>query len=533
LNPTSQKRSKSAIRGLIRDAHEVLDSLGDDAVAMQPIEDSSSLTEEQREHMAEVGALVREGVDIPQELVDVVSEDGSFRIEPTDDKMQLVLRVEPPIGTGRPVERSQVIAELKNLGVVRGVLGPAIGKVLRRVEADDEPAEAVIVRGRPPVAGRDGLVKLFRRETPDSALRRADVPLEQAEPDHQWTCKPDDIVAQVVPPKPGKAGFDALGQPIAAPASSEPDLAPGENIERRDGKLIAKAGGVIVIEDGKVHVKQLLILPGDLTPQDPAVRFDGEVRIQGTVRSGVELEATGDIEIAGAVEAATVTSTAGSITIKKGVVGKEQAQVRAEGGIVAKFAEKAFLRCNGDMTLTNGLLHCRAVCAGHLKVTGSRGRIAGGRVLACKHVDAQQIGAPGELRTSLIVGLSRESLDALSEDEAFILRWRQRAERLKAVGDKIQRMAGDVQSLGPDEKQTFAEVRCRQVQAEQAVKAAEDRLAERLADAADNVVATVKAGVLRPGVTVQAGARVHRVDQERQAAALVAAPGEPIRLQAA
>lgn len=186
--------------------------------------------------------------------------------------------------------------------------------------------------------------------------------------------------------------------------------------EVEDGNKIilhAKKDGVVTFKDGKIHVLNHLVIPGDVDFSTGNIEFNGNVTVKGTVRDGFKVVADKDISILdemgiGAVE--KIHSINGKIYIKGGVSGKGKAIIEAKSGVYIKYANDCTIICDGDIHIGYYAIDSN-IKANNIIVDSIRGRIIGGTLHAKAKISSSTIGNVMERKTVLNVeGFDRKTI---------------------------------------------------------------------------------------------------------------------------
>jgi uncharacterized protein (DUF342 family) len=145
------------------------------------------------------------------------------------------------------------------------------------------------------------------------------------------------------------------------------------------------------------------LITDDIRPAGTTVRYDGNVEIIGTVKSGARLEVDGDIGIFGNVEDAEIVA-AGNVMIDGGFLGTGGGRIACRGGFEASFVQGQRIEAGGDVNVTKGLISSTVYTSGRVLVGGAGG-IVGGEIHAYRGLEAGSLGSPRPVTTVLEVGI--------------------------------------------------------------------------------------------------------------------------------
>lgn len=141
------------------------------------------------------------------------------------------------------------------------------------------------------------------------------------------------------------------------------------------------------------------------------VAYDGNVLVEGNVRSGSIIKASGDVVVNGFVEAAQIIC-GGNVFIRKGMNGSESGCVKAEKNVFGYFFEDAEVYA-GENIQGDYFFKSVLYANGTVKSAGKKGVIAGGDICARRGLHAISLGNPAELPTNIKLGF----LDTIREKE--------------------------------------------------------------------------------------------------------------------
>ena len=110
----------------------------------------------------------------------------------------------------------------------------------------------------------------------------------------------------------------------------------------------------------------------------------------------------GNITVGGVVEACTVEA-GGDLVVSGGVQGDNQAVIRAQRNIFAKFIENSCVYVK-DSLHADCLINCDVYCDGEVEVRSGRMTVIGGTLRAARSVSAGTVGSRAECRTEVFLG---------------------------------------------------------------------------------------------------------------------------------
>lgn len=321
------------------------------------------------------------------------------------DKMLAVARFYAPSLGAEELKPEELKAELEAKNIQYGIRTENIEAFFR----DRRYCEDVVVaEGEPYEPGKAGTVEYaFAANRKAKPMLREDGSVDFHQLNTICPCKKGDLLARLVPTVQGKPGRNIYGNEVSAPLIKEVRLQYGKNISISEDflSIYSEVNGHVTLINGEVFVTDLLQLE-NVDVSTGNVEYDGGILINGNVGSGFTVKATGDIEIKGVVEGARVES-GGNISIARGMNGMSKGVLAAKGHIVCKFIENAEVFAGGYIT-AEAILHSKVQSETEIEVTGKKGFITGGKVMASNKITVKMLGSAMGAATTVAVGISPE-----------------------------------------------------------------------------------------------------------------------------
>lgn len=338
------------------------------------------------------------------------------------------------------------VTALRTVGVdVTEAVGEAIGALLaQRAESPADAHTAEVAAGSPVKPGKNGWLELYKDFDPDgtSGEEPGDdnaASAASAEPgagvDHYnkrafCLVKPGDRIGELHAPVEGKPGRDVRGKPIAVKSVKAYPLKLDATIEKQpDGKLVVRAGGVLMRSGPTLRVNPDLEIPGNVDFTTGNVRFNGDVNINKGVRDCFIVEATGSVTVRGMVEASTIIAGANAF-LMRGMAAREKGAVRVGGDLEARYLDNVEGFIGGALRVQKEIINCRLSVAG--PVVSESASMCGGRLAIGSTLELAEIGTESGVTTEISLGLNPE-VDRHQEraDSLF--------ERIDERGEPIER----------------------------------------------------------------------------------------------
>ncbi len=161
---------------------------------------------------------------------------------------------------------------------------------------------------------------------------------------------------------------------------SEPFLPHGPNCAPHPGnpnRIIATGNGYPFYYEGKITVKKLLNVRGNLDFHTGNILFGGDVAVHGAIHSGFSLKAN-NVLVKGQIEGGSVKAQ-GNVVCESGVHGSPDSVIRSDSNVHMRFCQNAQIRAKGNVIINGDSLHNKIYVGGVLVV---KGRLWGGTVYA-------------------------------------------------------------------------------------------------------------------------------------------------------
>lgn len=333
--------------------------------------------------------------------------DGSFSLDIASDALTATLNLTPACG-GKAVATDEVMQALTDAGVVFGIAGAAIKQACEANVAanlaaavgipaqhgEDTRFEPLIdlVRDRAPKVNAQGLIDF--RELGDIPMVEAGVDLMRRTP---ATAGVDgrDVRGLALPANPGRDkpfSDKLLG---TAPANEDPNLL--RSLIK--GQPVSVGNGICVEEI--LSVKDVDLGSGNIT-------FDGSIRINGDVMSGMKVHATGDIVVTGIVEGGELEA-GGNIQVSGGIIAHSKAQ--AGGSVTARFVEGSSIRAGTVIAIDDMVLQSELHALNQIDIgvkSPQRGKLVGGTTQTMLLLRVPLLGDEHSGVTNVQVGVNSE-----------------------------------------------------------------------------------------------------------------------------
>jgi len=422
------------------------------------------------------------------------------------------MTVTPPKAGGQSVTVPQALTALGKAGVIFGADPQAVEDLVRQAGLshgfDAAAKSAVVAQGKPATRGQDAVISYHELLQMPSGYPqlKADGSVDHFQLNLVRNVTAGTALMTKQPATKGVPGVNVLGAPVPCLDGKEQPLRPGKGCRISDDglALIAETEGHAVLGyDGRVTVSPIFEIRGDVDTSTGNIDFLGSVIIQGSIHQGFVVRAGQNVEVHGGIDGGTVEA-GGDVIVRYGIQGGSRGRVVAGGRVQCRFVENADVRCHGDLTVGDGILHSRVRCGGKVSITGRRGTIIGGQVKAKDEVITRVLGSSLLTTTDIEVGVAPETRDelevvrrSLTEAEGGLRKSQQAVTLLRDLE------ARNPAEFSPDKRAMLLKA----LRSQYHFQAQRDQLASRKAVLEEELHATMQ-GRVRAGDTVYPGVKV-------------------------
>jgi hypothetical protein len=350
-------------------------------------------------------------------------KDAEMRVLLSSDRMKATLSFSPAEGDGTRIPAEEARDRVRQAGVQRGINQERLAGALESVARAEPLVDYLFAEGRPAqLDTQNRIVFNVKLATGKTSSLRKDGSADYRNQDRITRVQKGEIIATVRPRDAGaEDGWDVTGAALVLSPESQETLQAGAGVKesvQQDGSILftAEMQGELVRDGTVLSVMDSHSVAGDVGLSTGNVKFPGNVRVGGAVRSGFTVVAEGILEIAGAVEAALL-SAGGSIIVGQGIKGEGKAIIRTKKELVSAFAEQSVLLAIGDVHLRGPCVRCQVKCNGRLVLDSDKGTLVGGEVRASRGIEVQNIGSPGGAHTVVSFGQDFLVKDQIEREE--------------------------------------------------------------------------------------------------------------------
>ncbi len=360
--------------------------------------------------------------------------DANVFIHVSKTKLHAWIMAVPPINGGAEISEDKIKALLSENNVVKGVDESIITKICSEKKYF---CFFEIAKGEYAVNGKNGyIVDKFPRKTNINIREDEKGNLNYKELNNVRSIHSGEVICEVYYPVDGIDGMRVDGKVITAVKGKQPKIPNGKNVVFNEDKslLVADKDGELLFKDGLFMINELLTIENDVDNASGNINFAGNVLIKGDVREGFSVKAEGNITIQGTAEGA-VLEAKGDINIDHGMNGGGKGIIRAGGNIKCKFLENCSAYAKGVVNVDQ-VMYSEISSGDSVIVSGKKGSVTGGKIIAAKTITANVIGAANNsyLKTDIVLGCSPDMIK-----QQITLNY-----NLKEVSDKLFKVNQDI-----------------------------------------------------------------------------------------
>ncbi|MDY6935834.1 MAG: FapA family protein [Spirochaetota bacterium] len=215
-------------------------------------------------------------------------------------------------------------------------------------------------------------------------------------------------ILEKIPAIEPEDGFNIYGDKIEATFLENKGYDRGSNIVQSGSDksiYVSSIDGCLEITKRRVSVKPVALIKGDVDYDTGNIDFNGSVHIFGSVLPGFSVIAKDNIIIDGHVDDAIIDA-GGDIQVKLGIGGKGLTEIKAGGGVKAKYILNSTIQAVGEIEIVDSIINSNVSSNDKITVTDKHGKIIGGEAVALHEIIVNESGVPKENKTILNVGKS-------------------------------------------------------------------------------------------------------------------------------
>jgi uncharacterized protein (DUF342 family) len=308
--------------------------------------------------------------------------DGDMMLTLSGDNMSASAIFCPPVNGGvMPAAETLISSAFSSLeGVRKEFLSQdAFDKAYKAASGGVIIYGVVVAVGRQPEHGTNGSVQLFFEKPSKNPVVEEGGKAYFKELRTYVNVRKDQLLARVIPPKPGKAGETVTGNQIPQIEGKPAEFSAGEGVRTGSGgnEFFALYDGHVLFKSGVLSVYDSITVNGDVDFSTGNINFTGTILIKGNVLGGFTVKGK-DIYIDGLCYDATLVAE-NDIFIKTGVKSRSKYFINAGGSVDVTYCENARITARKDILIKKYSFNC-ILNAGESVQAQDRCTITGGEI---------------------------------------------------------------------------------------------------------------------------------------------------------
>lgn len=382
-----------------------------------------------------------------------ISNDSTADIKISETKMSAYIIISAPGIGGYDLDVEQIRNILKNHDVIIGIKEDVIAKILDYPEYD---TPILIAEGIKVINGVDASITYhFKTSKKKEFYEQNNGQIDFKSMNNIQNVTAGQVLATKNPATAGELGRTVTGEIIYNKPGKDLVLQEGKNTKvSEDGlTIVALTNGQVNFTAGKVNVDEVYIVQGDVNLKTGHISFLGNVIVTGSVEDNFNITAEGNIEIKGSVGKCRLEAK-GNITVSQGIMGKDEAYIKADKCLYAKFIQQVSKVEVGDSVYVQDAIMQSYVDATHeICCVGKRATIVGGNLRAGETIKSGTIGSMAGTETIIEVGIDpkkrQELMEAVAEQEAAY----KKLEEVQVNFSGLQNLKKQMKNNFPKEKE--------------------------------------------------------------------------------
>ncbi len=377
-------------------------------------------------------------------------ESECFFVQITPDRMKVTARFYPPSNGGHLMDKKEILSTLNMQKITFGIDEAAIDRFLSKREYC---TDMLIAKGVPATQGKDAYVEYFFDTDPHAKPQlNDDGSVDFKSLNLLNHVNQGDMLAKLHLAVPGVDGRAVQGDIVKAQPVKHRILHFGRNIDITDDKMTiySAVNGHVQLVNDQVFVSDVYAVE-NVDNSTGNIEYEGNVQINGNVRSGFSVKAKGNVMINGVVEGAVIEA-GGNVSVARGVTGMSKGTITAGGNVICKFIENATVVAGGYVE-SEAIMHSSVHAKTEVILTGRKAFITGGHIAATNKVTVKTLGSSMGSDTIVEVGADPAVKIKLVECQKRLMENSKKLPQLLQVLAAVQAKVKAGQRVSPDQLQ--------------------------------------------------------------------------------
>ncbi|MCX8058217.1 MAG: FapA family protein [Spirochaetes bacterium] len=263
----------------------------------------------------------------------------------------------------------------------------------------------LLTKGKEPINGSVYKVKLYFNPTAEIGQKKEDGSIDFKERHIVKNIKKGEILGEYTPEIKTEDGYDIFGNRIEAKKDTNYTYIVGNNIQMTENnKLVSLIDGIFQLNDKTISISDTLVIPQDIDLTIGNINCLVSVHINGKINQGFKIEVGKDLIVDEFVNRSDL-KVLGNLKVKNGLIGEgDKYKIIVRNNIDVEYIENCYVWCGGDINFDKNITHSTINCGGKIIAKG-KGVIIGGKILASKGIEINELGSKMSVATAVIVGI--------------------------------------------------------------------------------------------------------------------------------
>lgn len=380
--------------------------------------------------------------------------------------------------------------------------------------------ERRIAKGEEPSPGRDGKLVWLVKRFSQSGEMQAD---EKGFVDFLTLNRFDNItkgqsIARLYPPHDGKDGVNAVGKHMKSLPGKPLKLSLDRSvkIEKHSSGayevLIAEENGYALEESGRISIRTVLEVKGDVDLKIGSLDFIGGIVISGDVQKGIMIKSQEDLLIGGNVQGENMLSSQKSLTVKGAHFGGERSGIFARDFYKVKLARLVSADVDGVVIVEKEAIEC--LISTRTFFDARSAKIIGGSYRVVTGAEIGQFGNDAGKHTEVVLCAEIEASREWVDLERSLQQHSEAIELLKLHLGHYAHQSKKIARLAPEHREKMMRLQTKLESLESSYLYQKKKKSEFVAKAKDAVPGHVNITTLmHAGAVVKYGEHVFQVQE--------------------
>ncbi|MEW5693215.1 MAG: FapA family protein [Candidatus Hydrogenedentota bacterium] len=386
-------------------------------------------------------------------------KDAEIQVDITREGLNAIVKVLPPAPGGAHITKEMLKKALTDANVIFGVKENVLDEI-----AEQRRYEEVILvaEGIPVKNGEDSRIEYkvdINKEKPKFKVNEDTGAVDLKEMNLIENVVEQQLLAVKIPAKQGEPGITVENKHIPPRPGRDLPIPAGKNTKVSDNglELYSTINGMVSIVAGKINVDNDYNVKGDVSTATGNINFVGNVIVHGAVQDGYKVRAEGNIEVKQTVGKA-ILEAEGDIIVNQGIVGHNEAIIKAGGNVRAKYIQEANVKATGDILVSEAIMHSNVEAGERVILYGKKALIVGGNVIAYKEINARTIGSEMSTKTNVEVGVRPAMREELNKVEEDLAKDKKNLEQVEQGLTTLLKLKKAKQQLPPDKEKLLIQL---------------------------------------------------------------------------